>query len=83
VFDNYVVLHYDPQANAYGMTQEEVRKKKDPILFGVIHSSNKLYFVGDWIDEVCDLTLEQLGVVVGQEKLDEASLKVNVYGNGY
>jgi len=33
------------------------------------------------VDEVCDLTLEELGKVVGQDKLDEASLRVNVYGN--
>lgn len=78
VFDNYVVLHYDPQGNAYKKTKEE---EKDPILFGVIRGSNKLYFVGDWIDEVCDLTLEKLGEVVGQDALDEVSLKVNVYGD--
>jgi hypothetical protein len=78
IFDNYVVLHYDPAGSAYGKTKEE---EKDPILFGVIKGSDKLYFVGDWVDEVCDLTLEELGKVVGQDKLDEASLKVNVYGN--
>lgn len=78
VFDNYVVLHYDPQGKAYSKTKEE---EKDPILFGVIRGSKKLYFVGDWIDEVCDLTLEKLGEVVGKDKLDEATLKVNVYGD--
>jgi hypothetical protein len=60
VFDNYVVMHYDPQNNSTDLTEEEKIRKKDPILFGLIFKSNKLYYIGDWIDEYCDLTLEKL-----------------------
>ena len=60
IFDNYVILHYDPENNGEKLTKEEVEKKKDPILFGVIKNSRKLYYVGDWKDEYCDLTLEEM-----------------------
>ena len=57
VFDNYAVLHYDPLKAASEKTKAE---KRDPILFGLIEGSNKLYFVADWIDEFCDLTLREV-----------------------
>ena len=60
VFDNYVVLHYDPEAKSFAETEAERAKRRDPILFGVIRGSTALYFVGDWIDELCDLTLHQI-----------------------
>ena len=59
IFDNYVILHYDPDALAFGETIEETKKRRDPILFGLIKGSNKLYYVTDWIDEFCDLTLDK------------------------
>jgi hypothetical protein len=64
VFDNYVILHFDPDAKSFKLTQKEEAeleaKRKDPILFGVIEGSTKLYYVGDWIDELCNLTFDQL-----------------------
>lgn len=59
VFDNYVVLYYDPEGKIYKETAKEKAKRKDPILFGVIAGSNKLYYIADWIDESCDLTLDK------------------------
>lgn len=59
IFDNYVVLHYDPDKTAYKETEYERAKRKDPIIFGLIAGSKKLYYVTDWIDEYCDLTLEK------------------------
>lgn len=67
VFDNYVILHYDPQAKAFTLTDEQVRAKKDPILFGVIKDSRKLYYIGDWKDDKCDLTMEEVARVLGHE----------------
>ena len=81
VFDNYVIMHYDPNKEAYALTKEEIEKKKDPILFGIIQGSDRLYFVGDWVDEVCDLTFDGLIEVLGEDKLDENELKVNIYGD--
>lgn len=57
VFDNYYILHYDPSGakNIY-YTEED----RDPIIFGVIRGSEKLYYIGDWMDEYCNLTYKDL-----------------------
>ena len=60
VFDNYVILHFDKNDSSTEMTEKEKEKAKDPILFGVVKGSRKLYYVADWIDEYCDLTLEKM-----------------------
>ena len=69
IFDNYCVLYYDPQKKAFSQTSEEKEKerqrKADPILFGMIAGSRKLYYIADWIDEFCDLTLEEFLKVSG------------------
>lgn len=71
VFDNYVVLYYDPDGKIYKETAREEAKRKDPIVFGVIAGSTKLYYIADWIDEYCDLTLEKFIDAIGvkQEEL--------------
>lgn len=72
VFDNYCVLYYDNKTKSYQKTKEELelerRKKSDPILFGMVHGSRNLYYVADWIDEYCDLTLEEFLKVSGIDK---------------
>ena len=72
VFDNYVVLYYDPEGKVYKETAREEAKRKDPIIFGVIAGSTKLYYVDDWVDEYCDLTLEKFidAIGVSKEELD-------------
>ena len=76
VFDNYVILHYDPDGKNREDTEEEKRRIKDPILFGVIRGRRRLYFVGDWIDEICDLTFDQIADSLGK---DIGELKEDVY----
>lgn len=68
VFDNYVVLHYDPKNEHHKETKKEEAKRKDPILFGLISGSRKLYYITDWTDEVCDLTLESFVDKLGTKK---------------
>ena len=68
VFDNYVVLYYDPDGKIYKETAKEEAKRKDPIIFGVIAGSEKLYYIADWIDEYCDLTLEAFIDAIGVKK---------------
>ena len=77
IFDNYVILHYDPENNGEKLTKEEIEKKKDPILFGVIKNSKKLYFIADWKDDYCDLTLEEMFNVLGEKvlKINNKSVK--------
>jgi hypothetical protein len=60
IFDNYVILHYDPANNGEKLTKKEIEKKKDPILFGVIKNSRKLYYIADWKDDYCELTLDEM-----------------------
>ena len=69
IFDNYVILHYDPKNTGDKMTKQEVENKKDPILFGVIKNSRKLYYIADWKDDYCQLTLEEMFTVLGEKVL--------------
>ena len=79
VFDNYVIMHYDPKKKASKETnKEEVARKKDPILFGVMEGSRKLYFIGDWIDEYCDLTLDTLIEKFGKKTIKANNISANV-----
>jgi len=73
IFDNYVVLHYDPGTKAYSETKAEKEARKDPILFGTIEGKRRLYFVGDWVDEVCDLTLDQIADKLGADVIQTIS----------
>jgi len=78
LFDNYVILHFDKNDNSSQMTKAEVEKAKDPILFGVLKGTRNLYFIGDWIDEYCDLTLDKFLSTLEMEearKLSEESMK--------
>lgn len=70
IFDNYVIMHYDPESKSYMDTQKEEAKRRDPIVFGVIAGSRKLYYITDWIDEYCDLTLEKFVDTIGISKDD-------------
>lgn len=69
IFDNYVILHYDPEGKASDLTLEEKAAKADPILFGVVIGSRKLYYIGDWIDEYCDLTLDGIIEHMGENSI--------------
>lgn len=79
-FDNYVVLHFDRDGSSAEMTNEEKRRAKDPILFGLIQNSRKLYFVADWTDDYCDLTLDKMLKVIGKDvlELNNESLKTRI-----
>lgn len=68
VFDNYVILHYDPEDTGTADTQEEIERKKDPIIFGVCECSHRLYYIADWIDEYCNLTMDRLLSVIEVDK---------------
>lgn len=75
IFDNYVVLHYDPKGKGVAKTQKELEAeaaaKRDPILFGIIAHRRQLYVVGDWVDEFCDLTLDQFAELMGKDAVQD------------
>ena len=65
-FDNYIILHYtDKKETNISEKHKNADEKRDPIMFGLIKGSRKLYYICDWIDEYCDLTLESLIKEIG------------------
>ena len=75
VFDNYCVLYFDDKTGKFSLIEEIAddaarAKRRDPILFGMINGSRKLYYVADWVTEDDDLTLEKLEMVLGEKALD-------------
>ena len=74
IFDNYVILYYDKEKSPFKTSEKETAmeeaKRRDPILFGLIAGSEKLYYITDWIDEYCDLTLDKFVDTLGIEKED-------------
>lgn len=79
IFDNYVILHYDPNGTSYAKTNEEKKKEveraKDPILFGVLSGSDKLYYIDSWEDEYCDLTFDKMTEILGKEIVEKQFLQ--------
>jgi hypothetical protein len=65
IFDVFYVVFTDYTGQAEKQVEKK-RRDKDPILFGAFHDkehktlSEKFYYIGDWIDEYCDLTLEKM-----------------------
>lgn len=72
VFDKFFIVFTDYTGDHVNKT----RKERDPILFGMFQSkelevtNERLYFIGDWVDEYCDLTLERL--VAEMKRMDPA-----------
>lgn len=67
IFDDIMILYTDYTGKDREV-DKKAQKEKDPIAFGVIKYtednreiySNKAVFITDWVDELCDLTLDKL-----------------------
>lgn len=67
VFDNYYVVFTD-YTNEAGKAVAVERRRKDPILFGTFEKKidgiwnihDRFYYIADWEDEYCDLTLSKM-----------------------
>ena len=63
LFDEFYVVFTDYTGKEERKVEKE-RRDKDPILFGVFKNqrnvSDRFYFLGDWVDEYCDLTLDKM-----------------------
>lgn len=68
VFEKFLIIHTDYTGETK-RTVEKEKRDKDPVLFGLfmvktdsgnLAPSEHFFFIADWIDEYCDLTLEQL-----------------------
>ncbi len=72
-FDNFVIYHYwdEKAANKaekkQKMTPEEKQKMRDPVLFGIIKETNRLYFIAEWDDEYCDLSFSEMIDAIGKD----------------
>ena len=66
IFDKFYVVFTDYTRKEERKVEQQ-KRDKDPILFGVFtdntNVSDRFYYLGDWEDEYCDLTLDKL---VGQ-----------------
>lgn len=71
IFDNYYVVFTDYTGKIANDTKADVKKeeiRRDPILFGsfeqkidgVYDICDRFYYIGDWEDEYCDLTLTKM-----------------------
>lgn len=64
-FDQLYVLFTDYTGKVERQVEKE-RRQKDPILFGTFQDKksrtviDRFYFLGDWEDEYCDLTLDKM-----------------------
>jgi len=65
LFDKLYIVFTDYTGKEERRVAKE-RKDKDPILFGVFrdeknhHVVERFWYLGDWIDEYCDLTLDKM-----------------------
>lgn len=60
VFDELHVLYIDYTGEVVKTNKEKIREK-DPILFGRFSfAPNTFYYITDWVDKYCDLTLVKL-----------------------
>lgn len=76
IFDEMYVLFTDYT----GEVEKKVEKERDPILFGsfidrtVDEMSQRMYYLGDWVDEYCDLTLDKLVSQTNKSIVKEISI---------
>lgn len=87
VFDGFIVYHYwndkieEKVAKKEKMSSEEKQKMRDPILFGTVRESNRLYFIDEWDDDECDLNFEEMTSAIGKDDkefliTDKPNLKI-------
>lgn len=78
LFDEYIVLFTDYKKEMSKKTAKQDREK-DPILFGMMYDEHtntacpRFYYLGDWEDEYCDLSLEKMLSKIGEDKAHSIS----------
>lgn len=69
LFDEIIVLYTRKwerilELDKSKKTTQEKRKKVDPICFGKILETNRLFIIGDWMDDECDFDAKKLQTLV-------------------
>lgn len=89
-FDQMYVLFTDYTGEIERQVKKE-RRDKDPILFGTFQKRNegnlmqrtelllndRFYYLGDWVDEYCDLTMDKFLREAGAQKLKDIGIPKN------
>lgn len=80
LFDRFYVVFTDYTGEMERKVTKE-RMDKDPILFGTLQDGNgtmvnRFYYIGDWEDEYCDLTLDKMAAVMRKEKNRDIEMKI-------
>jgi len=72
IFNTFEIWHYwDVEASKKvekkeKMTADEKSKMKDPVVFGMLKGSTRMYFIAEWTDEYCDLSFDEIVKVLGK-----------------
>ena len=80
IFDEFFVVYTD-YTSKEDRRIEASRRERDPILFGVFLDRNahvcneRFYFLGDWIDEYCDLTFDRMLTDLGRYNVKPGSIE--------
>jgi hypothetical protein len=77
LFDEFYIVFTDYTGSMEKQVAQE-RKEKDPILFGAFQNKDdkktsimdRFYYIGDWEDEYCDLTLEKMVSAMAKQDKD-------------
>ena len=86
IFDRLYVVFTDYTGKVEKQVEAE-RRRKDPILFGTFQRAvsfrdgsqinDRFYYLGDWEDEYCDLTLDKFLREAGRDKLNTVEIPEN------
>lgn len=88
IFDRMYVVFTDYTGEIERTVKKE-KRDKDPILFGTFQKqrgetrnsgniiNDRFYYLGDWEDEYCDLTMDKFLKEVGKEKLQKISTPID------
>ncbi|WP_368900779.1 hypothetical protein [Oceanobacillus oncorhynchi] len=66
-----------------GKIEKQIEKERDPILFGTFQDKDsrtvvdRFYFIGDWEDEYCDLTLDKMVNQMKKSKNTNIEMTIN------
>lgn len=93
LFDHIYIIFTD-YTQKVAKSVDKKTKEKDPIMFGAFNIIKgnrpivgpRFYYIGDWVDEYCDLTLEMMLGKLGDNALHTLSIpdsSKNISDNAY
>lgn len=75
VFDSFHILYIDLSKSESIKSTSEKIANKDPILFGrTLLTPTRYYYIDDWVDDYCDLTMEKF---IKQVKIEDPEFSLS------